>query len=283
MDYKKIFFRTCCSLGVFVVIFITTTFLYSKVQKNHYINLEPLQEITTDTWYKNNRVVVHATGGIDGLSYTNSKEALLNSINSNMKVIEVDFNYTSDNHLVCYHKSRDILVNEEKFTLEEFKNIKIKGRYTPMEFQDIVDIMKDNPNIYISVDVKSDSLVDVVKDIVNQCTDEDILNRLIIQCFYPGEKEQIKEIYNFPDDNFLFASYKYSLDPYKIMKVCYEEGFNVVVANMNSMPKEVLELFKSKNIYVYLYTVNRLDEAEHLIKRGAYGIYTDFLFDFEPA
>ena len=177
-------------MGIFIVIFVITTIFYSNAQKNYYINLNPLQDTIDNTWYKNNRVVVHATGGIDGLSYTNSKEALLNSINSNMQVIEVDFNYTSDNYLVCYHKSRDILINEEKFTLEEFKNIKIKGKYTPMEFQDIVDIMKGNPNIYISVDVKSDSLVDVVKDIVNQCTDEDILNRLISNVFIQAKKSK---------------------------------------------------------------------------------------------
>ena len=53
-------------------------------------------------------IINHACGGIDGNSYTNSTEALDNSIKSNCESVEIDFRYTSDGTLICAHDWEDI-------------------------------------------------------------------------------------------------------------------------------------------------------------------------------
>ena len=157
-------------------------------------------------------------------------------------------------------------------------SLKVQGCYTPMTLNDVISIMKANPNIYIAVDTKYNYLIEMVQDICNKCKDKDILNRFIIQLYYPNQKEKVQEIYDFP--NMLFAPYKYSENPFDTLEVCYRENINVVVVNYKLWTSEIFKLFKSKGIFIYTYTVNRKDIADKLFKDGVYGIYTDFLLDY---
>lgn len=254
--------------------------LYSSMIKLYLYNLFPPLNISMNEWVTENRVVGHASGGIDNLSYTNSKESFLNTISNGINVIEIDFQYSLDNQIVCYHTLYDVNCDlVENVSLDEFENIKVQGSYSFMTFEDVLEIMKSNPHIYVAVDTKYDDLVTLVGDIVNKCKDSELLDRLIIQLYYPNQKEKIKEIYDFP--NMLFAPYKYSMNPFDTLDVCYTEDINVVVVNYRLWPSEILNLFKSKGIYVYTYTVNRPDIADKLFKSGVYGIYTDFLLDYK--
>ena len=277
--------RISISIGIllliaFIVVCIFCVFKYSK--KGYWEIKEPLPVVQGNTWYKDNKVVMHATGGINGLSYTNSKDSLLHNIKQGAKVIEIDFNYTSDKHLVCFHKKEDFYYPAIKdLTFETFKNTKVQGMYEPLIFEDVLEIMREYPEIYISIDTKHDVLSEIIEDVVKLCPDQELLDRFIIQCYYPGEKEKISQIYNFPNDNYLFAPYKYSDDPYDTLRVCYEEGFNVVVVNKSIWTPDVFKLFRSKNIYLYVYTVNRMDMADLVLDLGVWGIYTDFLVDYK--
>ena len=281
--YKKqivqaIIFWLICFIIVCCIILIQR-----NINTRYYQNIEPMEKVSHKTWYTENNVIIHASGGIDGLTYTNSQEALFSTIAKGGKVIEIDFDYTSDGYLVCYHMYKDTSIFlPGNFTKEEFLNSKIQGKYTPMSIEDIVEFMKMYPDIYISVDTKHEKIEEVVKSIIAVCNDKEILDRFIIQCFFPKDKEKVKAVYEFPEDNYFFTAYKYSSDPYDVLKVCYEEDFNVVATNQNDWGKETLDLFKSKNIYVYLHTINRFDVAYKKVNiDGAYGIYSDFLFDIE--
>ena len=274
---KRILFKI---LGIILLFIIGLCILFCGQRSwevMHYTYIKPMEKPTKPTWYTENKVVAHATGGIDGLDYTNSKEALLNTIENGIKVIEIDFNYTTDGNLVCYHYYNNITPEARELSLEEFLNVKIQGKYTPMIFQDVVQIMKDNPDIYISVDTKHIKLEEIVQEIVNNCKDKSVLNRFIIQCYFPGDKTKISKIYNFPKENYLYTPYKYIEDPYKVLQICYNENINVVTVKNGIWSQEILELFKNKNIYVYVYSVNRPDKVQEAFENGVHGIYTDFL------
>lgn len=255
--------------------------IYNRTKSDLIYSIFPtISSACDNSWVENTFVVGHATGGIEGCNYTNSVESFLHTINSGVNVIEVDFQYTVDKELVCYHTLSDVYVGLCNGVLfEDFMNLKVQGKYTPMSFEDVISIMYDNPEIYVAVDTKYDNLIEMIGDIYNKCKDENILNRLIIQLYYPNQKEQVQEIYDFP--NMLFAPYKYSTNPYDTLKVCYQEGINVVVVNYKSWSYDIFKLFKSKNIYVFTYTVNRKDIADKLLSEGVYGIYTDFLLDYK--
>ena len=264
-----------------IALFIGIYHIFSNIRHNYYLNIESMEDLEYDTWYKNNKIIVHATGMIDSLTYTNSKESIEHSINNGAKIIEVDFGYTSDGHIVCYHMPSDVHITATSFTLDEFLHYKIQGKYTPITLNNIIEYMKSNPELYISIDTKHDKLTELIKDITMLCHDENILNRFIIQCFYPGEKEQIAKIYDFPEENYMFAPYKYSTNPYTALKVCYEENFHVLAAPVGAYSEEMLKLMASKNIYVYLHTVNRIDILEELFRQGTHGVYSDYIFSLE--
>lgn len=67
-------------------------------------------------------------------------------------------------------------------TYEEFKNVKIKDKYTTMGFDDLVNCMKKYKDIYVMIDIGSKTYEDTKKiysEILNVTQDKNILDRLI--------------------------------------------------------------------------------------------------------
>ncbi|WOC01180.1 MULTISPECIES: glycerophosphodiester phosphodiesterase family protein [Providencia] len=92
---------------------------------------------------KNNVIVIaHAGGEIDGNIYTNSLEALNNSYEKGARVFELDISETKDGHLVAVHKWDEwaeftSYQGDLPPTIEEFKKLRILGKYTALDFNDI--------------------------------------------------------------------------------------------------------------------------------------------------
>lgn len=255
--------------------------LKNKSEINHYQSLPALEDIEGITWYDKNKIIAHGGEGIDGLDYTNSKEAVENTLNNGINIIEIDFEISSDGELICYHEISDVFFPvQNSYSLQEFKEQKIQGEYTPLSGSDIFEYMRKNPDLYIVVDTKHEDYLEVIKKIADEANG-DLLSRFIIQCYNPGDKEKVSNIYNFPDENYLFTAYKYSDDYNKLLKVCMDEKIRVLVVPVlpQLYDETVMELFTSKNIKVYFHTVNRPDVANFLISKGAHGIYTDFIYD----
>lgn len=120
------------------------------------------EEPDTPTVYnKLDAYIAHAAGGIDGHQYTNSLEALNNSIALEYKLIEIDLIETSDNHLVGAHDWThykkitgypENLQTEDALTLTEFKSKKIKEKYTPIDAGKIREIFIKNPDLILVTD-----------------------------------------------------------------------------------------------------------------------------------
>lgn len=154
---------------------------------------------------KKNKYMAHALGGINGQAYTNSKEAIENSYKKGMKLFEVDVKLTSDEKLVCVHgwSKKDyeerlgITYNKENSVMsyEQFINTKIKGKYTTMSFEDLVNYMKKYNNIYVMIDVGRKSYDETKKiytEILNITKNKKILNRLITGRAYKGYDRRCK-------------------------------------------------------------------------------------------
>ena len=272
----KINITAICTLICLFLLFLLSKFIYFEILKLY----KPLETTEKDTWYKNTQIVAHAGGGIENTMYTNSQQSLENAIKNGINVVEIDFNYTNDGHLVCYHLIENLTNNpNSKMNLSQFLNFKIKNKYNPITIEYLFEQMKKNPELYIAVDTKHEDLSTVVSDLIKSCTDKELLNRLIIQCYYPKEKEKILKIYNFPEENFIFTPYKYTPDPLETFKIAYKEGYHVTLMRYDFVNEKILKLFKDKNIHMYLYTVNDKNLANELFDKGSYGIYTDFLLD----
>lgn len=103
-------------------------------------------------------LIIHAAGRVDGISGTNSLEALEETYAAGGRAIEIDFDWTSDGELVCIHDFTDRftpLLHGEPCTLEEFLNIRYLNRYTPMTARDLLDWLSRHTDVILITDFKS--------------------------------------------------------------------------------------------------------------------------------
>lgn len=107
--------------------------------------------------------IAHAGGMIDGHTYTNSKEAIELSIAQGCTYFEVDLQLTSDDVLVCVHDwaQFNLMCHHEErgkkpMSYAEFKTCKLWGKYTPLSAEDIAELLKAHPHVFLVVDKTSD-------------------------------------------------------------------------------------------------------------------------------
>lgn len=239
----------------------------------------PNAELSADAWYNQSRLIYHAGGGIDGLSYTNSAEALEETLNNNRRLVEVDFGYTTDGELVCVHYWSNISKEDAPLSLAEFEAASVCGKYTPMTAAMLIGYMEQYEDMYLVIDTKELDGVSVVRDLIELCGgNADIAERFVIQLYDKGIKAQMQAIYPFGDDNFLFTAYKFGPSRFaEIMEICYEEQIPVVTVADGKWEESTIRYFRDKGFLVFTHTVNRLDYVEDSVAQGVYGFYTDFL------
>lgn len=246
------------------------------------ITLYPV-ETRGDEWFQDRPLIYHAGGQIQGRSYTNSLEAVQNTLAQNPErcFIEMDFIYTSDGALVCAHNWTDAFLNQtEAPTMAEFQSRKIQGKYTPLTAEQLMRIMVDNPQMYLVTDVKSElmSPEPVISELARMCDwEQSVLERMIIQLYTAGEKSDIQKIYPFADEQFVFTTYKWGVWQLEVAQICNAENICVIAVPHGEMSDEDAALMKQLGFTVYEYTVNRADEAQAALERGISGFYTDDL------
>lgn len=132
--------------------------------------------------------IAHAGGGLiqdeQILPYTNSKEALLQSINEGFKFIELDLMLDNEGGIFAAHSYEDFY----KFTnaplsqdihtppsKDYIKNARILGHFSPLSADDINEIFLKNPNLYL--------VTDKITDFKALKTQFNFTNRIIVEVF----------------------------------------------------------------------------------------------------
>lgn len=238
-----------------------------------------------DEWYLERPLIYHAGGEIHGSSYTNSLEAVEKTLEEHPGkcFIEIDFQRTSDGALVCAHLWEDTFLGcTEAPSLDEFLDRKIQGKFTPLTAERLLQIMAENPDMYLVTDIKvgsvENSVVPLIAELVEMCgRDESILERFVIQLYSGLEKPEIKEIYPFDDDQFLLTTYMLGYWRPEMAQICSEQGIRVIALPHGQIPDEYVKDMTEKGYTIYEYTVNRADEAHAALARGICGFYTDNL------
>lgn len=245
----------------------------------------PSTEILSDEstlgneWYTLSRLIYHACGGIDKANYTNSREALQSTLEQGNMLVEVDFLFTDDGHLVCAHKWKDVFGYEREYTLDEFLVHKIRGIYSGMTAADIIAYMDENPLLHIIVDTKEEDSSLVIAELLRLCDSRpEIADRFVIQLYEPGLKHRMLSLYPFRNENFLFTCYKFGPDKVtQILEVCREEEIKVVTVPYGRWGQASVNRFLNEDILLFEHTVNNTSMTDLSLKKGVYGFYTDFL------
>ncbi len=163
--------------------------------------------------------IAHAGGGVNDETYTNSLEALNLNIKQGFLFFELDFSFTSDNHLVCLHDwKHDFLRSfgfetKNKLTLAEFeKLVRDKCQFQKLTLKTLVEWMKNNPSATIITDVKEDN-VKALSILMQKIPDAQ--NRIIPQIYFPENFEKVKSM---GFKKIIWTLYRYKGDNSDVLK-----------------------------------------------------------------
>lgn len=229
--------------------------------------------------WQNDFLIGHAFYGIDNISYTNSLEAFLEGYKQGIRTFEVDFQFTNDQELVLAHD----LGSENSCNKDAFLNNLILGKYTPLTFVDLLNLMEKYPDIYIVTDSKYSDYESVSKQFFYMYflikNKPSLLKRFIIQIYNEEMYETINKI--IPNATYIFTMYMRwnggNEEFTKICDWCEEKNINNITMWTTLANEEVLKIAKEHHINIYVHTENDLSLAKQYLKQGIKGIYTDFL------
>ncbi len=250
------------------------------------------------SWTGEGRFITHALGGIDGYSYTNSREAFEYNYAEGRRVFEVDFCLTGDGELACVHSWKNSSLedifgvergkedNNLPLPLSEFKALKVYGRYTPLSFRDLVRLLSGREDVWLVLDGK-ECEPDAVREeyrLVCEAADFDgrLLDRFVPQIYNQEMLDVIMGVYDWK--SVIYTWYQLddkTLSPLREIDFARRMGIGVVTMDEKTENDLVDRELVRCGIKPYVHTVNDIEAAEVMMENGVYGFYSDFLPEIE--
>lgn len=220
-------------------------------------------------------LVSHAGGAIYGFRYTNSLEALEESYKNGFKLIELDFQWTSDNKPVLIHDwlsstERLFMIDARVLSHSEFKSLDTFQGLTLMDLDDLANWLRSKEDVSIVTDVKTGNL-EFLKLVAEKY--KDIQEQIVPQIYSFEEYLPAKELgYN----NIILTLYKSEYEDDEVLEFAKENQVYAITMPLDRGRSELPMLLKENNINSYVHTINDFYIFEELYDNGATGIYTDF-------
>lgn len=109
-------------------------------------------------------LIAHAGGGINGLKYTNSLEAMEHSIGHGFKMIELDLLISTDGRVVAAHdwKSFHAMTNSNNtgpISSNEFELKRIYDKYQTINISTAVELLNENDVVLVTDKIKDLALL----------------------------------------------------------------------------------------------------------------------------
>ncbi|MBR3236697.1 hypothetical protein IKF92_03415 [Candidatus Saccharibacteria bacterium] len=270
----------------FLIILLVISFVKIKIDEK--AEKEKQEAVVSE--YKSavskNDYIMHALGGIDEYVYTNSKEALEKSKNLGAKFYEVDVRLTADDKLVLTNGwsetdyaemiGLDLDSYSNGMTYDQFMGTMIEERYTPLDFKDLVDFMKENPDTYMMLDFgkkKALYLRKAYKEILGITEDSSILDRMIVGGHNTDMVKTARSMYNFKLYNLYWPAEENRLDeridtPEEFLDYCRKNRVTSVSTLEETYEKErdIIQFFRNNGLIVYVFTENDEERAKELLK-----------------
>ena len=250
------------------------------------------QVIVEDYDWDGDALIAHALGGINDDAYTCSYEAFDQAYANGFTTYEVDLSLTSDERLVLAHDwptwctdSKGLNNTAYEPTHDEFMSTKIKGLYSPMDFEGLIRLMIEHPEIYIVTDTKSSDpeitaeQFNYIIDTIVKYGSRDLLDRFIIQVYNPETFEAVDTIHQF--ENYILTLYLCwngnLTELYSLMSWASTNEITDVTMWYYLYNDDVRALAEKYGMDVYLHTENDAELAAEFYANGVRGLYTDFL------
>src|SRR6266516_2993295 len=175
-----------------------------------YTRALPLRPETLANQYNPYGFVAHAMGGIDGHTYTNSLEAFQRSYDRGFRVFECDQVLLADGTVLVAHTGLEadygLSSSFEQATWADLDGHKFLGAYTILRSQDVIQLLKDHPDIYFVLDIKYSNLA-IWKTYAQQAGgDRSLIERLLPHVADQAQLNDFRTVY--PLQNYVLALYE---------------------------------------------------------------------------
>lgn len=259
MTKKIIFF-----LSFFILVFIIT--LLTFLNKKSFTSFNDLD-------VNESSFIAHAGGGFKDVTYSNSRESVIESIQKGFKLIELDLLETSDGFIVAAHDWKTFKencldfkgqVDNNPITYQEFNecNYQINSiNFTKLNEENINKIFNNNTDLYLVTDK--------------------IRNYKLLSKKFSFKERIIPEIFTiYGYISSKFYGFERPIFPFKKYNFFVQKFFNVRLINISykdfiKNKEKVTNLF-NKGLEIYVYTSNDKTFIENNINKNITGIYTDF-------
>ena len=223
-------------------------------------------------FYKTEYRVLHAGGFYNQKTHTNS----IKSFEKNgkyLKYLEVDFQLTKDNKLICKHD-----INKKTITYEDFLIENKKKKVKECDYSSLSKWLKKNPDKIIITDLKTNNL-EGLKFIKNNF--ENFHKNFYPQIYEPKNYELVK---NMGYENIIWTLYRYGVEDEdfdKIINIVKNKKFFAITmpSNLayNGLAKKIKEETDTK---VLVHTINfRREVAKLIFLYGVTDVYTDYVLN----
>ena len=218
-------------------------------------------------------LIAHAGGGIDGQTYTDSREAVEASISKGFKFIELDLLLTTDNALVAGHDWKELnrllgLSGEEPRNLAEVKERRILNKYTPLDAQGINDIFLKHPDVYLVTDKLDD-----FEQLTAQLTIP--RNRLLVEVFsYTDYVKALLRGINYPMLCF-WKKEKFDRLRYKLLFALGRIRMITIPAKIIPEAEKELSALLKSGVKIFAFSSDDVPFMQKYINKCVTGFYTD--------
>ena len=221
--------------------------LYTKIEQLKISDSFDMKSNITFQCNKN-RFIAHGGGEINGISVTDSLEALNFSYNQGFRYLELDILKTSDGHFVASHDWNSWKKNNGYDailppTLEEFKNVKIYKKYTPLDMEAINKWFNEHSDAILVTD-HMDEPLKFAKKFIDK-------NRLMMELF------SMNSVYNAIKNNL------YGMPTWGVvsqiqgnkLEILKKLGVKFIVANVEvlNQNKQLFKTLSNNGIKIYFY------------------------------
>lgn len=275
----------CIDFGIHALAIggLVTLVLLFGVWVKRFGGIVPMQSFEGDV------LIARAGGGIEGVDATNSKEAILQSYQNGIRVVEIEFSMTADGEVVCWSgwqkPVNDTYQENEILTKEVFLNSQIQGQYTTLSLEGLFELMDEYKDLSIVTDTKGSSFEDVTAMFeaffrtAQETNHVELLNRFVVQLYHHEMYDVVNEIY--PFSNYILTLYQcggpYEEEFLEHCRFCRARGINAITMWVEWADEENVKAARNYDIDVYVHTVNEPERVEQCATYGVKGYYTDFL------
>lgn len=218
-------------------------------------------------------LIAHAGGEIDGHIYTNSVEAIIESISDKYKFIELDLHESADDHIVALHdweRFHDFSGYEDETSeleLSEFKQRVLFDKFHPATAEDINKLFIGS-GVFLVTDKIND--YDLLNDEIHISKDS-----MLVECFtYHDYVEALNKGIKYP---MLCLGSGFKMLIYK--KLCMNKKVKIITCPVRLLEREpeLLKDFINQGVSVFAYSTNSKDfiRKNGTTAKLVSGFYTD--------